>query len=146
MPATKSPFTEEEEFQIVEAIRKAENRTSGEIRVHIGQTAYEEDALERAQKIFLQMRMINTVYRNAVLIHICLESKKFGIFGDEGINNMVADDFWDSTKNVMQSYFVQNQMAKGICEGVKSVGEQLKTYFPFGENDNNELANDIVYD
>ncbi len=146
MANDESVFSLEEEERIVNAIREAENKTSGEIRVHISQSSDEEGGLEKTQRLFVQMRMMNTVYRNAVLIHISLGSKTFAIFGDEGINDVVQDDFWESTKEIMANYFKQNKMVDGICAGVENVGEQLKVHFPFNNDDSNELSNEVTYD
>ena len=77
-----------EEKEIVEAIRKAEKNTSGEIRVHI-ENHTDEDHYEHAQKIFGQLHMHETKLRNGVLIYIAVSDHKFVILGDEGINKRV---------------------------------------------------------
>jgi uncharacterized membrane protein len=55
----------------------------------------------------------------------------------------VTDTFWDSTKEVMQNYFREGKNAMALCEGIRLVGEQLKHYFPYTEEDTNELTNEI---
>ena len=131
-----------EEQDIVEAIRLAELNTSGEIRVHIERTS-KGDATNRALELFHTLKMDNTKLQNAVLIYVAVEEKSFVIYGDEGINNVVANDFWDSTKDLMQSHFKSGDFKQGLVDGILKSGEQLKTYFPYTDLDTNELSNDI---
>ena len=135
-------LTAEEEQDIVEAIRVAELNTSGEIRVHIEKTC-KDDATNRALDLFHTLKMDNTKLQNAVLIYLAIEDKTFVIYGDKGINNVVKNDFWDTTKNVMQSHFKQGNFKQGLIEGILNSGEQLKKYFPYSDSDLNELTNDI---
>ena len=131
-----------EEKAIVEAIRKAEKNTSGEIRVHI-ENHTEEDHYEHAQKIFGQLHMHETKLRNGVLIYIAVTDHKFVILGDEGINKKVEKHFWEDTKNLMQSHFKKGEFTSGIVAGVLQAGEQLKSHFPWQSDDVNELPNEI---
>ena len=132
----------EEEQEIVEAIRIAELNTSGEIRVHIEKTS-NNDAENRALEIFHLLKMDNTRLKNAVLIYLAVDEKTFVIYGDEGINNIVSNTFWDSTKNIIQSHFKLGQFKQGLIEGILKSGEQLKHYFPYTDLDTNELTNEI---
>lgn len=135
-------LTAEEEQEIVEAIRLAELNTSGEIRVHIEKMC-KGDATNRALDLFHTLKMDNTKLQNAVLIYVAIEDKTFVIYGDKGINDVVGNDFWDSTKDVMQSYFKQGDFKQGLIEGVLKSGEQLKKHFPYTDLDTNELTNEI---
>jgi uncharacterized membrane protein len=135
-------LTSEEEQDIVEAIRVAELNTSGEIRVHIEKTS-KGDASNRALDLFHTLKMDNTKLQNAVLIYLAIEDKTFVIYGDKGINNVVETNFWDSTKDVMQSYFKSGDFKQGLIEGVLKSGEQLERYFPYTDSDSNELTNEI---
>lgn len=140
----KNFFTDTEQQQIVEAIKQAELNTSGEIRVHIEPTC-EGDAYERAQKIFESLGMHATDLQNGVLFYVAYKSKKFAILGDKGIHEKVSQQFWDGTKEMMQTLFKQEQFAKGLCEGIAQAGEKLKAHFPYAADDSNELSNDISF-
>ncbi|TWO34473.1 TPM domain-containing protein [Seonamhaeicola sediminis] len=135
-------LTSEEEQDIVEAIRKAELNTSGEIRVHIEKTS-NGDATNRALEVFYMLKMENTKAQNGVLIYVAVEDRNFVIYGDKGINDVVAKDFWDSTKNIIQSHFKLGKFKQGLVEGILMSGEQLKKHFPYTDFDTNELSNDI---
>ncbi|MCL6295752.1 TPM domain-containing protein [Jejuia spongiicola] len=131
-----------EERDIVEAIRLAELNTSGEIKVHIEKTS-NGDATNRALEVFHTLKMDNTKLQNAVLIYVAIEDKNFVIYGDTGINKVVPNNFWDSTKDIMQSHFKSGNFKQGLVEGIQKSGKQLKTYFPYSNLDTNELSNDI---
>lgn len=132
----------EDEREIVDAIREAEKLTSGEIRVHIEKSA-PTDTINRAADVFHLLKMDNTKAQNGVLIYIAVESRVFVIFGDSGINQVVPDGFWDTTRDVMQTHFKQGEFKQGIIEGILKAGEQLQKYFPWIHGDENELPDDI---
>lgn len=135
-------LTADEEKQIIEAIRVAEKNTSGEIRVHI-EKASKIDVYERALEVFRMLKMDNTKQQNGVLIYVAVEDKNFVIFGDEGINNVVDDDFWDSTKNIMQGHFKRGHFKQGLVDGILKAGKELEQFFPWETGDKNELPDDI---
>lgn len=135
-------LTKEEEQEIVEAIRMAETNTSGEIRVHIEKTTSKAH-YDRALEVFHELRMDETQLKNGVLLYFAVEDKNFVICGDKGINDLVSDDFWDCTKDVMTGHFKQGNFKQGIVDGILNAGEQLKKHFPWTEGDTNELSNEI---
>ncbi|WP_299777388.1 TPM domain-containing protein [uncultured Formosa sp.] len=135
-------LTQKEESEIVEAIRQAENQTSGEIRIHIEKTT-SIDVYERAMEVFHMLKMNTTKLQNGVLIYVAVEDKTFVIYGDKGINDVVDDTFWDTTKDVIQSYFKQGKFKEGLVEGVLRAGKELQANFPWDASDINELPNEI---
>ncbi len=141
--SVKEFLTKSEEEAVVEAIRQAELRTSGEIRVHLERNV-KGVALERAKVLFQELKMNNTKAENGVLFYVATEDRKFAICGDRGINGKVPANFWESTKELMQSHFKQGSFKQGLIEGIASAGEQLHTYFPWDTNDRNELPDEIT--
>jgi uncharacterized membrane protein len=135
-------LTKEEERDIVEAIRMAEKETSGEIRVHIEKTT-SIDAFDRAMEVFHLLEMDKTELKNGVLIYVAVKDKTFVICGDQGINEVVSNDFWDSTKEIMVSHFKKGDFKQGLIEGISKAGNKLKLYFPYQQGDTNELSNEI---
>lgn len=135
-------LTKEEESAVVEAIRVAEKNTSGEIRVHIEATT-SLDAYDRAMEVFHELNMDATELQNGVLIYLAVNDKTFVICGDKGINDVVAPDFWDCTRDAMVSQFKLGNYKQGLIDGILNAGEQLKKYFPWQEGDTNELSNEI---
>lgn len=142
MSKVENFLTQEEELAIVEAIRMAEKKTSGEIRVHIEKTT-SKVPFDRALEVFHELRMDETQLQNGVLIYLAVADKKFVICGDKGINDLVADDFWDTTKEIMKNHFKNGNFKQGLIDGILIAGEQLKKYFPWQDGDTNELSNEI---
>jgi uncharacterized membrane protein len=127
---------------IVTAIQKAEMQTSGEIRVHIDQKCA-SDPVKRAVQVFEKLGMHKTDLRNGVLIYVSFSDRKLAIIGDQGIDSVVPADFWLSTKEKMIHHFKENRFSDGIIAAITEAGEQLKRFFPYMENDENELSNEI---
>jgi uncharacterized membrane protein len=135
-------LTPSEEAQIIEAIRSAEKNTSGEIRVHL-EARSQMDAFDRAAEVFDFLHMSNTKQSNGVLIYVAVEDRTLVIMGDRGINDVVAPNFWESTKDIIIAHFKQGKMAKGLEEGIAKAGQQLKKHFPYRKGDSNELTDEI---
>ena len=135
-------LSKKEEQEIVDAIQIAEKNTSGEIRVHIEKTA-STDAFTRAVEVFHILEMNKTKDVNGVLIYVAVKDRKFVIYGDRGINEKVPTNFWDTTKDVIQTHFKNGNFKQGIIDGILKAGEQLKIHFPYNDNDTNELSNEI---
>jgi uncharacterized membrane protein len=132
----------EEEQAVVEAIRLAEKNTSGEIRVHLEKTT-SKPHYDRALAVFDELKMDETQLKNGVLIYVAVADKKFVICGDKGINDVVATDFWNTTKDGIATQFKAGNFKQGLIDGIRMAGEQLKKYFPYQDNDTNELSNEI---
>ncbi|EJL60272.1 TPM domain-containing protein [Flavobacterium sp. CF136] len=135
-------LSKEDEQEIVEAIRMAEKNTSGEIRVHIEKTT-SKVPFDRALEVFHELKMDETHLQNGVLFYFAVKDKSFAICGDKGINDVVAADFWDCTKDKMVEQFKAGNFKQGIVDGILNAGEQLKKNFPWSEEDTNELSNEI---
>lgn len=131
-----------DEQEIVEAILEAEKNTSGEIRVHI-ESHTKLDHYDRAREVFHLLKMDNTKDGNGVLLYVAVNDKKFSICGDKGIDNVVPVNFWESTKEIIQSHFKKGNFKEGILEGVLKAGTELEKHFPWKHGDTNELSNEV---
>ena len=137
-------FSTEEKEKIVKAIEEAETNTSGEIRVHL-ESDLKGDVLDRAAYIFERLEIQKTALRNGVLFYLAVNSRKFAILGDAGINEKVPANFWDIIKEKMGTHFRQGDFVAGLCEGIIMAGEQLKAHFPHQKDDINELSDEISF-
>ncbi len=141
----KDKFSEAEQKRIVDAVASAELNTSGEVRVHIESKCKEDNVLDRASRVFAHLDMHKTEARNGVLIYVAIDDHQFAIIGDAGINQKVPDDFWDSTAGEMTTRFKEGEILEGIITGIHNVGEQLAHYFPYTDDDINELSDEISF-
>ncbi len=132
----------DDEEAVVQAILQAEQKTSGEIRVHL-EPHTDQDHFERAKEIFHGLKMDNTLERNGVLIYVAVTDHKFVILGDKGINEKVPAGFWESTRDIIQDHFKRGAFRDGLVAGILNAGKELKTHFPWNPNDRNELSNEV---
>ncbi len=137
-------FSQEQESEVVQAIKSAEHQTSGEIRVHI-ESVCKGKVLDRAAWLFKSLKMHETALRNGVLIYLSTSDRKFAIIGDAGINAVVPANFWDDVKVLMINSFSKGEMVAGFVTGIAKVGEKLKELFPYQDDDINELPDEISY-
>ncbi|HKJ06959.1 MAG TPA: TPM domain-containing protein [Flavobacteriaceae bacterium] len=135
-------LTEAEEQQLIEAIQSAEKNTSGEVRVHIEKYT-NKPPLDRALEVFKFLKMDQTKLRNGVLFYIAVDSKKFAILGDEGIDKLVPSNFWNDEKELVINHFKTGDFATGLELAIVEVGKKLKTFFPYKSDDINELSDEI---
>jgi uncharacterized membrane protein len=137
-------FSISEEHEIMTAIRHAERASSGEVRLFV-ESHCKKAIHERTVQIFKRLKMQRTRERNAVLVYIAMEDRKFTIFGDEGIHQKLGFSFWQAEAVTLKSYFEKDEMLKGICQVVEDIGEKLKLQFPHPPDDKNELPNTVAY-
>jgi len=138
-------FTKEQQEQIRNAIKDAEDLTSGEIRVHI-ETNTTGNVLDRAAWIFKRIGMYGTAGRNGVLFYMAITNRQFAVIGDQGINSKVAEDFWDGIRENLRHHFSTGKFTEGLVKGISMTGSQLKVHFPIRKDDVNELPDDISFD
>ncbi|MBD0852523.1 TPM domain-containing protein [Maribacter arenosus] len=135
-------LTTKEEQEIIQAILDAEKNTSGEIRVHL-EAHTRKALLERAKEVFHLLKMDNTKEENGVLIYVAVNDKKFCIYGDRGIDKVVPEKFWDTTRDTIESHFKKGEFKQGLIEGILKAGKELEAHFPWRHGDVNELSNEI---
>jgi len=142
----KEFFTDEEKQTIVDAVRIAEQRTSGEVRVFVESRCRYVNAIDRAVEIFENLKMQNTELRNATLVYVAIKDRQLAVFGDEGIHQKVGNEYWANQVMKMINAFNRDNIAEGIRQCVLNIGEALATHFPYDRNtDKNELPDDIVF-
>lgn len=137
-------LSKEEQQEVIAAIQKAERNTSGEIRVHIEKSPA-KDAFDHAAEIFDLLRMENTQQRNGVLLYIAIETRDLVILGDIGINEVVPNDFWETTKDAIVKEFKKGDYKQGLINGILTAGKQLKKHFPYKKGTKNELPDDLSF-
>lgn len=140
----KHYLTDTEMASLVEAIKLAEDHSSGEIRVHIDETA-ETDFAKKAFGIFQSLEMHKTKERNAVLFYVNFEHHYLTIIGDEGIHKKVQQEFWDTLHDEITAEFAKGNYYQGLKNAILKTGYELKKYFPVGTENSNELSNDISF-
>jgi len=131
--------------RVLAAIRAAELRTSGEIRVSLSR--YFWGRVEPvARKAFDRLGMSTTADRNGILFFVVPSRRRFVVLGDAGIHAKVGAEFWSRVAAALSGRFKKGQFTEGLIEGIASAGEQLAAHFPHaGEADRNELPDAIDF-
>ncbi len=143
-------FSEAEQKLIVEAIRQAELKTSGEIRLHVERdipkkAPAEGDPYQRARQLFAELGMHATEARNGVLFYLATRSHRFTVLGDEELHQKVGEGFWEDVVARMAEHFADDRFGDGMAAGIEWVGEQLARHFPYQDDDVNELPDEISF-
>jgi len=133
-----------DEERIVAAIRAAESRTSGEIRVHVAEHSV-EDVEAAGAKAFEALGMTATAARNGVLLFVAPASRRFAVLGDVAIHERCGDGFWREVADAMAGEFRAGRFSDGIVAGIAAVAAELARHFPRapGEADRNELPDTV---
>ena len=142
----KTFFTDAEHQMVVDAIRKAEQRTSGEIRVFVESKNSYMDPVDRAAEIFYNLKMDKTDARNAVLLYIAVKDKELALFGDEEIYKVMGEAYWNNSVKSMLKQITSQDVIGGMVHCISSIGETLSEKFPYNKlEDKNELPDEIVF-
>jgi uncharacterized membrane protein len=128
--------------RVVAAIRAAELRTSGEIRVLVARQAA-PDPVAAARQQFDRLGMHQTVARNGVLIYVAPKSRTFAVIGDTGVHEKCGDSFWSELAVAMTNEFKRGDFTAGLVLGVERAGALLAAHFPRSADDKNELSDEI---
>ena len=131
--------------RIADTITAAERHTTGEICVHVTPRC-RGDVMKRAKRTFNRLHLYTTKRRNAVLIFVAYEDRKFAILGDTGINDAVPEGFWDGEVEELGTYLKAGRPVDGICAIIARLGDRLSEYFPGERDDENELSNEVTFD
>jgi uncharacterized membrane protein len=114
--------------RIVDAIRKAESATTGQICVHVSHDSV--DAHVAVIPAFDEVGLAGTKERNAVLIFVAPKTRTFAVYGDAGVHERCGDDFWQSTVAGMEAHFRAGSVTAALVAGIERIGETLTEHFP----------------
>src|SRR6266567_4845454 len=141
---TKEFLSKVEHDRIVHAIREAESKTSGEIRVYVQRGKLSGDPLTAAQKKFHQLGMHKTREQNAVLIFVAPRAHKFAVVGDKAIHEKCGDEFWQRIVEGMRTHFQNEKFSHALIEAISEIGKLLSAHFPKTSTNANELPDEIA--
>jgi len=135
------------QLKIVEAIKEAESKTSGEVRVFMEHHCAYVDPMERAKEIFASLAMEQTSARNAVLVYVAISDRQFALFGDVAIYEKAGGPiFWKKAAEKLVGHLRKNEIAEGMHNCIHELGTALATHFPYDPAvKKNELPDEIVF-
>ena len=133
MPAAASmPRIEHE--RLLAAIRAAEAKTTGEIRVLVARHKA-ADPVAAAQHYFDKLGMAASPHGNGVLIFFAPVSRRFAVIGDSAVHEKCGESFWTELARAMEERFRAGEYTDGLVHGVERAGDLLARHFPRSEGD-----------
>jgi uncharacterized membrane protein len=132
-----------DDSRISAAIGEAEAKTSGEIRIFVGEKEV-ADPLAEAERQFLRLGMEKTRERNGVLIYFAPLCQSFAVVGDVGVHQKCGCDFWKHITEQMTPFLKGGQYTEAVLIAVREVGAALAKNFPPRGDDRNELSNEVA--
>lgn len=133
-------FSEEEKNRIVQAIEKAEKKTSAEIVVRLEKTCH-IDPLERCHELLDELEMTSTKGRTGVIILLTVQDHKAAIFGDEAIDRVLGQQGWEEIIDRMIHGLKKEQPCEALVAAISELAGHLQECFPCAKGDINELPN-----
>jgi uncharacterized membrane protein len=141
---TKEFLGKLEHDEIVKAIRDAELKTSGQIRVFIQRGELKIDPLIAAQKRFHRFGMHKTPERNAVLVLVAPRAHKFAIVGDKAIHQKCGEALWQRLVDRMREHFRNEKFSHAIVDAIHEIGDALAAHFPRRSTSTGGLPDEVV--
>jgi uncharacterized membrane protein len=136
-----------DDTEIVRAIKDAESKTSGEIRVFITDRPIgSDDVVARAASRFEKLGMTATRDRNAVLLYFAPRSHQFAIVGDKGVHEKLGDTLWQEVASMIREKLRDGRFTEAVVVGIKIAGDALARHFPRRFDDRDELPNEVERD
>jgi uncharacterized membrane protein len=135
----------EEQNRLLDKIARIEKRSSGEVRIHVTGRRV-KDPLEAARRTFTSLGMTRTERRNGVLVFLSLPSRRFAIVGDQGIDRVTPEDYWDGLRDTLAEHFSAGGYCKGLLEILERVESVLVEHFPYETGDVDELPDELSYE
>jgi len=135
-----------EHDRIAAAIRKAEEKSSGQIVVFITHRR-PKDALALARKSFRKLKLHRTQKRNGVLIMVAPAAQKVAIYGDTAVDTKADNAFWAGVIQQMQPDLKKGEFTAAVIGAVEKVGSVLAAHFPpDSSGPRNEISDEVVED
>jgi len=128
---------------VLAAIRAVESRSSGEVRVFITNRGVDDPTAD-AWAAFAKLKMQRTAQRNAALVFIAPNARKFAIVGDEGLHRHCAEGFWNQLAEQLAGGFRKEDYTGALIRVIEQIGNVLAQHFPPQRDDHNELPDEIV--
>jgi uncharacterized membrane protein len=141
---TKEFLGQLEHERIARAIKEAEAKTSGQIRVYVQRGEFAGDPVSAAQEKFQKLGMHATEQRNGILIFVLPRARKFAVIGDEGVHQKCGDEFWRQLVEKMRAHFQNEKFTDALVEAIEEAGALLAQHFPKTSAARNELSDEIV--
>ena len=150
MPAAKHYFSKQDQYEIAQAVKQAEQGHVGEIQVviegHIPATqAYQHNTHMRARQLFAELGVWDTEFNSGILLYLNLCEQKVEIVIDRGIQKETDQTIWDEICQKMTEQLSKHQYREAVMAGVFDIGDVLNNFYAQSTIDQqNELSNNPI--
>ena len=141
----KTFLSDDDLARVTSKIAGAEKMTSAEIKLVIAEKC-RTDIRRKALRTFKKYKLDKTARRNGVLILVVASKRQLLLYGDRGIHEKVGQHFWDEARDAMLNQFKNEKFGDGLCAGIHLIGEKLANIFPYEQDDENEISNEVVFE
>ena len=121
-------MTRGQQESVAAAIRAAEKGTNGRIAVRVILDK-SVDAFERARQDFVSIGLHRHQPRNAALVLVAPNARRFAVLGDRALHERVGGAFWNDVVRESGEYFARGETVDGIRFAVGRIGDALRTHF-----------------
>ncbi|MCE0523245.1 MAG: TPM domain-containing protein [Methylacidiphilales bacterium] len=118
-----------EHARVHQAIRSAEEGTSGDIVVFISHRHVKEP-LDAANREFRKLRLDAAGHDNSMLIFLAPKSQKFAVVGGGALHQKVGQGWWHELVELLTRHFKESRFTDGLVATIERAGGALKTHFP----------------
>lgn len=127
---------------IEEAIARAEDITSCELRVHL---ARDREPLEpaRLEQLFASLGMTETKLRNGILIAVSAGTNEVCVVADAGVLEVSSSRVLTAIASTIAERIDDSGLARGIDGGLAMAANHLRHWFPVQADDIDELSNEV---
>lgn len=141
----KDFLTSEQEQAVAEAIRVAESRTGGEIRVVIT-SRWILRPERHAWRLFNRLEMTRTRHRNGALIVLFTRRRRFVVLGDSGLHKIIKPGYWDGIAVEMTNLLHEGRKLDALTAAIRTLGDTMAGHWPPEALNPDELPNTIIRD
>src|SRR5258708_5098535 len=123
-----------EHDRVHQAIRSAEEGTSGDIVLFISRQ-HIEDPLTAAKHEFRKLHLETATDKNSLLIFLAPKSQKFAVVGGTALHEKVGDAWWHELIALLTRHFKEGHYTDGLVLAIEQAGRALKIHFPANTTD-----------
>lgn len=138
----KDFLTSDQEQAVVDAIRVAEARTSGEIRVVITSRLVMRPEIH-ARRLFAKLGMERTRRRNGALIVLFIRRRRFVVLGDSGFDEFADHGYWQDIAAEISAQLHEGRKLEALTSAIRKIGETMAAHWPPDASNPDELPNVI---
>ena len=110
----------------------------------ISKTVMKEEVERSALETFQRQRIRATRDGTGILIYLSLYEQMVCVIGDDAINSKVEPDDWQSICDIITKGMKDNKPEPALVDAITQSGDLLTKHFPVGDDDQNELNNELI--